>query len=157
MLKSTSLVGFFKIVIIRLIIMRDIISGCPCFCLCCEWDSIKRYFTVFYYCNLSTYDQTVTTTAVGLQWALNTVFLVWCHHLQSKQIIGCILSDAFLKIVLFFYVPQYSNRFDYVSLKTDDEQFTLTTKNYCISPLTTAHAREFWIWYGVRNDFNVVE
>jgi len=35
-------------------------------CLHCYWDSIKSYFTVFYYCNLSTNNQNVMTTAVDL-------------------------------------------------------------------------------------------
>jgi len=76
-------------------------------------------------CNLSKYDQNVTTTGIHLQSTLNIqqavplfVFLVWCHHLQlarSKQIIGCTLWDAFFsKILLFCDVPQYSNRFDYI-------------------------------------------
>jgi len=41
---------------------------------------IKSYFTgFFYYCNLSTYDQNVTTTAIGLQSTLN-------------RLLGCLFS-----------------------------------------------------------------
>jgi len=47
---------------------------------------------------------------------------------KSKKSSGAQFQMLFLKIVLFFDVPQYLNRFDDTSLKTDDEQFTLTTK-----------------------------
>ena len=52
MLKSKRLV-VFCIVILRLIVMHDVISGCACFCLRCYWDSIKSYFTRFHYWDFS--------------------------------------------------------------------------------------------------------
>jgi len=122
--------------------MHDIISGCACFCLRCYWDSIKKVILlVFYYCNLSTYDQNVTTTAIGLQSTLNTQWAVWLFVLynvitcKSKRILQCIHSDTVsLKLSLFFMflnIQIYS-----IILNTDDEQFTLTTKkNRCKSPL----------------------
>jgi len=60
----------------------------------------KLFYWLFYYCNLSTYDQSVTTTAMGLQSTLNRLFgclFSWYDVIacKSKQIIGCTLSDAF--------------------------------------------------------------
>jgi len=100
--------------------MRDVIPRSTCFCLRCYWDSIKSYFTVFYYCNLSTYDQNVTTTDIGLQSTLNThqAFLFSRYDVitcKSKQIIRCALSDVFFYNCLIFDVPQYSNRLDYIT------------------------------------------
>jgi len=46
-------------------------------CIVIEIFLIKSYFTVFYYCNLSMYDQNVTTTAAGLQSTLNIQHVVW--------------------------------------------------------------------------------
>jgi len=83
----------------------------------------KKSFYRFYCCNLSTYDQNVMTTAIGLQSTLNRLFgclfsgydVITC---KSKQITECALSVAFFyKIVLFFYVPQYSNIFDCIKDK----------------------------------------
>jgi len=34
---------------------------------------------------------------------------------KSKQIIGCALSDAYFLKFSYFYVPQYSNRFAYIT------------------------------------------
>ena len=49
---------------------------------------------------------------------------------KSKQIIGAQFQALFSAVFLLFDVPQYSNR-----LKTHDQQFTLRTKNHCISSL----------------------
>ena len=63
------------------------------------------------------------------------VFLVWCHHLHrvNKS------SDAhfwtlFSKIFLFFDVPQYSNRFNYINERWR-AIYVNNQKNHCISPL----------------------
>jgi len=45
---------------------------------------------------------------------------------KSKQIIGCALSDAFSKILLFLMFLNI--QIDLIILKTNDEQFTLTTQ-----------------------------
>jgi len=92
----------------------------------------KKLFYSFYYCNLSTYDQNVTTTAIGLQSTLNRLFgclFSWYDVItcKSKQIIGCALSDVFFSKIS--YVLMFLNiQIDLIILKTDDEQFTLTTK-----------------------------
>jgi len=54
---------------------------------------------------------------------------------RSKQIIGAHFY-SFSAIFLSFGVPQYSNRLDYI--KACNQQFTLTPKNHCISPLRFA-------------------
>jgi len=70
---------------------------------------------------------------MGLQLTLNRLFgclFSWYDVItcKSKQIIGCALSDAFFsKIVLFFMFLNI--QIDLIILKTDYEQFTLTTKN----------------------------
>jgi len=108
---------------------------CACFvCIAIEipW---KVILPVFYYYNLSTYDQNVTTTAIDLQSKLNTqqavwlfVFLVWRTHLQkvNKSSVRT-FRRFFLKLsyfLMFFHI-----QIDLFILKTDDKQFTLTTKN----------------------------
>ena len=55
---------------------------------------------------------------------------------KSKQIIGCALSDVFSKIFLFFDLPQYSNRFDYIRDRRRAIYFNFNNqKNHCISSL----------------------
>jgi len=78
----------------------------------------------------------------------NTQYAVWLCFPgmmsflpKSKQIIGAHFHMLFSTIFLFFDVPQYSNRFDYI--KDIWQQFTLTTKK-------SLHItfKRFWWTYG---------
>ena len=91
------------------------------FCLYCYWDSIKSYFTHFlllWSLNIwpKCYDCSYRPTVTTQQAVLLFVFRRMTSSLgKSKLIIGCTLSDAFcFKIFLFFDIPQYSNRFNYI-------------------------------------------
>jgi len=54
---------------------------------------------------------------------------------KSKQIIGCALSDAFF--LKFSYFLMFLNiQTHLIMLKTDDKQFTLTTKKIIANPLS---------------------
>jgi len=101
------------------------------FVLLLRFDQKLRILPVFYYCNLSTYVNSVATTAIGVQSTLNRLFgclFSWYDVItsKSKQIIRCTPSDAFSKIVLF--LTFLNIQIDLIILQTDDEQFTLTTK-----------------------------
>ena len=114
--------------------------SCAWFCLHCYWDSIRVILSVFYYCNLSTYDQNVTTTAIGLQSTLNRLFgclFSWYDIITCKvnKSLGVHFQTLFSKIVLFFDVPQSSNRFDYIKDRRRAVYFN-NQKHHCISPLT---------------------
>ena len=54
------------------------------------------------------------------------VFLVWRHYLLKVNKSSVPTFRRFFCTILFFYVPQYSNRL--IIFQTYDQQFTLTTK-----------------------------
>ena len=56
---------------------------------------------------------------------------------KSKQIIGCALSHVFSQMFLFFDLPQYSNRFDYIRDRRRAIYFN-NQKNHCVSHLSSA-------------------
>ena len=94
-----------------------------------------------YYCNLSTFDQNVTTTAIGLQSTLNR--LVGCFPAmmsslaKSKQIIGCALSDAFF-LKFSYFLMFFKIQIDLIILKTERRAIYFNNrKHHCISPLNS--------------------
>ena len=92
----------------------------------------KVILLVFYYCNLSAYDQNVTITAIGLQSTLYRQFgclFSWYDVItcKSKRMIRWALSGTFfLKFSYFFMFLNI--QIDLIILKTDDKQFMLATK-----------------------------
>ena len=91
----------------------------------------------FYYCNLSMYDQNVTTTTIGLSQHSTGCLVVCFPGMTSSLAKVNKSSDAhfqmlFSKIVLFFDVPQYYNRFDYIK---DRRQAVYFNNQKIISPL----------------------
>ena len=92
----------------------------------------KLFYPLFYYCNFSTYNKNATTTAIDLQSALNTQQAVW---LFGYDVITCKKKTnhqvhTFRRFCLkFTYFSMFLNsRINWIILKTDDKQFTLTTK-----------------------------
>jgi len=49
------------------------------------------------------------------QKGLVLVLVLFTSLAKSKQMIGCTLLHTFLKFSYFFDVPQYSDRFDYIT------------------------------------------
>ena len=82
------------------------------------------------------HDRLLTFNTQQVVWLF--VFLVWRHYFQIKQIIECALSDVFF-LFLFFDLPQYSNRFDYIRDRRRAIYFN-NQKNHCISSLRA------WLW-----------
>jgi len=62
------------------------------------------------------------------------VFLVWRHHLWINKSSVCTFRRFFSTVFLFFDVPQYSNRFDYIKDIRPAIYFN-NQKNHCISSL----------------------
>ena len=114
--------GLFSIVILLLfpeiIVMHDNQDVLVLFVLLLRFEEVilpvcfKNLFLRLCYVYMLLYDWLSTLNTQQAVWLF--VFLVCMSSLaKSKQIIGCTLSDAFSNI-LFFDVPQDSNRFNYI-------------------------------------------
>jgi len=80
---------------------------------------------------------------------LNRLFhclFFWYDVITCKKVnksLGAHLQALFSKIFLFFDVPQYANRFDYVKDRWQAVYFS-NRKNYCISPVTFGPRFSSW-------------
>ena len=110
------------------------------FRLRCYWDSIRSVLPVYVLRSyFYVYRHGYVFCAIGCQYStlnrlFGCVFLVWRHHLRKVDKSSVHTFRRFF--LQFSYCLMFLNiQIHLIILKTHDQQFTLTTKNHCISSL----------------------
>jgi len=86
----------------------------------------------------------------AMQWTdknVLVVFPVWRHHLQNVNRSSGVHFQTLLRQFVHFW-PSSIFKCVWLSLKTDDEQFTLPTKKHCISSLSRRYSHWRLVSYG---------